>query len=84
MSTNMHPMNTALTSVITATLLGFASLASGRPFDAADFTAILFTTGLVAWTVAQYNRVPRSLTLARPIRLPAPMSTRRATFRAAA
>lgn len=63
-------MKTALASVLTATLLGFASLASGRPFDAADFTAILFTTGLVAWTIEQYSRQPRVLTVARPIRLP--------------
>jgi hypothetical protein len=77
-------MNTALTSIITATLLGFASLASGRPFDAADFTAIAFTTGLVAWTVAQYTRTPRALTLTRPIRLPAPVATRRETVRVAA
>lgn len=66
----MNPMKTALSSVLTATLLGFASLASGRPFDAADFTAILFTSALVAWTVAQYSREPRPLTVARPIRLP--------------
>jgi len=65
-------MKTALISVLTATLLGFASLASGRPFDAADFTAIIFTTGLVAWTVNQYSRVPRPLLRARPIHLPAP------------
>jgi energy-converting hydrogenase Eha subunit A len=85
MSSNMNSMNTALlTSIITATLLGFASLASGRPFDAADFTAIAFTTGLVAWTVAQYNRTPRSLYAARPIRLPAPMGARPASLRAAA
>jgi hypothetical protein len=63
-------MKTALISVLTATLLGFASLASGRPFDAADFTAILFTTGLVAWTVNQYGRELRPLTVSRPIRLP--------------
>jgi len=65
------PMKTALISVLTATLLGFASLAGGRPFDAADFTAILFTTGLVAWTIDQYSRVPRGLTVARTFRLPA-------------
>ncbi|HRG54819.1 MAG: hypothetical protein JNG82_08435 [Opitutaceae bacterium] len=63
-------MKTALISVLTATLLGFASLASGRHFDAADFTAIMFTTGLVAWTIGQYSRAPRALSLARPIRLP--------------
>jgi hypothetical protein len=54
-------MKTALTSLITASLLGIASYASGRAFDAADFTAILFTTGLVAWTIDQYSREPRSL-----------------------
>jgi hypothetical protein len=66
-------MKTALISVLTATLLGFASLASGRPFDAADFTAILFSTGLVAWTVNQYSRGLRPLTVARPIRLSLPV-----------
>jgi hypothetical protein len=65
-------MKTALISVLTATLLGFASLASGRPFDAADFTAILFSTGLVAWTVNQYSRALRPLHVARPLRLPLP------------
>ena len=68
-------MKTALISVLTASLLGIASLASGRPFDAADFTAILFTTGLVAWTVSQYSRDLRPLTVNRPIRLPAAMRT---------
>ncbi len=63
-------MKTALISVLTATLLGFASLASGRHFDAAGFTAIMFTTGLVAWTIGQYSRAPRALSLARPIRIP--------------
>ena len=63
-------MKTALASVLTATLLGSASLASGRPFDAADFTAILFTTGLVAWTIAQYTCEPRPLSLNRAIRFP--------------
>jgi len=71
-------MKTALISVLTATLLGFASLASGRPFDAADFTAIMFTTGLVAWTIDQYSRAPRALTLARPIRIPVRLSGRSA------
>ena len=61
-------MKTALTSLLTATLLGLASLASGRHFDAADFTAILFTTGLVAWTIDQYSREPRELE--RPILFP--------------
>lgn len=64
-------MKTALLSVLTATLLGFASLASGRHFDAADFTAIMFTTGLVAWTIEQYSRAPRALTVVRTFRFPA-------------
>jgi len=63
-------MKTALSSILTATLLGLAFRASGRAFDAADFTAILFTTGLVAWTIAQYSREPRQLTVLRPIHLP--------------
>ena len=71
-------MKTALISVLTATLLGFASLASGRHFDAADFTAIMFTTGLVAWTMEQYRRTPRELTRARPIRLPIRISVQAA------
>lgn len=71
----MNIMKTALISVLTAILLGFASLASGRAFDAADFTAIFVTTGLVAWTIEQYSRVPRSLTRNRPIRLPIAMRT---------
>lgn len=67
-------MKTALISVLTATLLGFASLASGRHFDAVDFTAIMFTTGLVAWTMEQYSRPPRALPLARPFHLPVRIS----------
>jgi hypothetical protein len=63
-------MKTALTSLLTATLLGIASRASGRAFDAADFIAILFATGLVAWTIQQYSRVPRALSLDRPIHFP--------------
>jgi len=69
-------MKTALISVLTATLLGFASLASGRHFDAADFTAIMFTTGLVAWTIDQYSRAPRALALVRPIRFPVRLNVR--------
>lgn len=66
-STNAN-MKTSLISVLTATLLGIASYASGRNFDASDFTAILFTTGLVAWTVEQYSRIPRELSVNRPVR----------------
>jgi len=75
---NTLPMKTSLISVLIATLLGLASVASGRPFDAADFTAILFTLGLVAWTVNQYSREARPLLVARPIRLPAPVTVRHA------
>jgi hypothetical protein len=71
-------MKTALISVLTATLLGFASLASGRQFDAADFVVILFTTGLVAWTIDQYSRAPRALALVRPIRFPVRVNIRSA------
>jgi hypothetical protein len=70
-------MNTALTSVLTATLLGFASFVSGRPFDAADFTAILFATGLVAWTIEQYRHRPGVLDVSRPIHLPVNLGTNR-------
>ena len=69
-------MKISLTSVLTATFLGFASLASNRSFDAADFTAILFTTGLVAWTLEQYSRQPLVLTMARPIRFPGSLVVR--------
>lgn len=70
-------MKTALLSILTATLLGFVAIASGRHFDAADFFAIVFATGLVAWTINQYSRESRPLTYARPIRLPiAAASTR--------
>jgi len=75
-------MKTALISLLTATLLGFASFAGGRPFDAADFIAILFATGLSAWTVSQYGREYRPLTLARPIRLPIQPAVATATARA--
>jgi hypothetical protein len=69
-------MKTALISLLAATLVGFASLASGRPFDAADFIAISFAVGLAAWTIEQYSRTPRPLTYARPIRLPIAPSVR--------
>jgi hypothetical protein len=72
----MNHMKTALISVLTATLLGFASLVSGRPFDAADFTAIVFATGLVAWTVSQYSREARPLMRVRPIHLPVALKAR--------
>ena len=70
-------MKTALISVLTATLLGFASFVSGRPFDAADFPAILFATGLVAWTIEQYRHRPGTLDVTRPIHLPVNLGTNR-------
>ena len=63
-------MKTTLLSLLTAALLGLAASASGRLFDAADFIAIAFCTGLVAWTIAQYNAGPRTISKARPIHLP--------------
>lgn len=77
-------MKTALISVLTATLLGIASLASGRHFDAADFTAIMFATGLVAWTIDQYSRVPRALTLARTFQFPTRVNAKAPALRLAA
>lgn len=71
-------MKTALISLLTATLLGLASRLSGRAFDAADFTAIMFATGLVAWTVEQYSRESRPLHVARPIRFPVSLGGHRA------
>lgn len=62
-------MKTVLVSLFTASLLCLAAIAGGRLFDAADFVAILFTAGLVGWTAAQYQTVPRSLSLSRPIYL---------------
>lgn len=70
MASTHDNMKISLLSVLTATLLGIASIASGRHFDVTDFTAILFTTGLVAWTIEQYTREPRVLNSSRPIRFP--------------
>ena len=66
--TNNSSMKTSLVSILTATLLGFASYAGGYQFNSADFIAIMFATGLVAWTIEQYSREPR--VLERPIRFP--------------
>ena len=65
------PMKTALTSILAATLAGFASTAGGRAFDAATFLALAFAAGLIAWTISQYDRESTPLTIARPLRLPA-------------
>jgi hypothetical protein len=70
-------MKTALFSLLAATFTGLVSFASGA-FDAADFLSALFAAGLLAWTIAQYAREVRPMTLARPIRLPAPLGVRHA------
>jgi hypothetical protein len=76
-------MKTTLVSILNATLLGFASFATGRPYGAAEFLAVAFTVALAGWTVEQYTRKPRPLFYARPIRLPiAPQSRRRDNVRA--
>jgi hypothetical protein len=72
----MISMKTALISLSTASLLAVAFVLSGRPVDAANLTALLFSTGLVAWTVSQYSRTARPLVTARPIRVPVPMGSR--------
>ncbi len=71
-------MKTTMLSVLTTTLLGFVLQAGGHSFDAADFTAILFATGLVAWTINQYNQPARPLTVAQPIRVPVSLGVRHA------
>jgi len=63
-------MKTTLIALFTAALLGLASRLSGRSFDAADFTAILFATGLVAWTIEQYSCETRVLIAVRPLPFP--------------
>ena len=82
---NIFPMKTALQTTLIAILLGAAILASGRLLDAADLAVLLFSTGLVAWTIAQYRRTPRLINLdfARPVRLPAGSAVRPVTRGAA-
>lgn len=70
---NMNPANemkTALISLAAAAVMAAACFASGRAFDAADFTAIAFVTALVAWTVVQYREIPSLVAARRPVRLP--------------
>lgn len=63
-------MKNALISFLTASLLGVAAFATGHNFGAAEFVLVLFTTGLVAWTVEQYSREARPLLTERPLRFP--------------
>lgn len=74
-------MKTALISFLAATAFGLVSLASGA-FDAAEFVSLSFAAGLAAWTLSQYARACRPLTLARPIRLPAPLGVRHVALQA--
>lgn len=78
-------MKTALHTLLAATLLGFAFLASGRFLDAADFAVLLFSAGIVAWTIGQYSRTPRVINLDfnRPVRLPVGSAVRPASRGAA-
>lgn len=73
-------MKTALFSFLAATAFGLVSFASGA-LDAAEFSTLFFAAGLAAWTLAQYSRDFRPLTIARPIRLPAPLGVRHAVPR---
>lgn len=73
-------MKTALISFLAATTFGLVSFASGA-LDAAEFSALFFAAGLAAWTLAQYSRDARPLTLARPIRLPVPLGVSHAAPR---
>lgn len=73
-------MKTALISFLAATTFGLVSFASGA-LDAAEFSALFFAAGLAAWTLAQYSRESRPLTIARPIRLPVPLGVSHAAPR---
>jgi hypothetical protein len=68
-------MKTALISFLAATVLGLVFLAGGV-FDAAEFVSLTFAAGLAAWTFAQYGREARPLSIARPLRFPAPQMVR--------
>ena len=63
-------MKTTFITLLTGILLVTAAVVSSSQFAAADFIAIAFTTGLVAWTVAQYRVGARVLTPARCLHLP--------------
>jgi hypothetical protein len=64
-------MKTVLCSLLTATLLGFISHTTSQTFDVVEFISVLFASGLLAWTVKQYDRQLPSLTVAQaPFHLP--------------
>lgn len=52
-------MKTIVISLFAATLLGFATLMSNESVDAGVILAIAFATGLVAWTVSEYDNAER-------------------------
>ena len=54
-------MKTTIIALLTATFLGFASYLGARHFDATDFLAIAFVSGLVAWTFDQYRETGRKV-----------------------
>lgn len=67
-------MKVLLTSLVTASFLSLAAFATNGSFNASDFVAVSFATGLVAWTMSQYNRSVRTLLVARPIPFPTAFS----------
>ena len=50
--------------------LGIAPLAIALFLTPVNFIALAFAVGLTVWTILQYRRVPRTLSLARPLHLP--------------
>lgn len=48
-------MKTTIYTLLTATILGIASLISNQPINAADLLAIAFAAGLVAWAASEYS-----------------------------
>ncbi len=48
-------MKTPLIAVITGIGLGLVFLANGFRFPVEAFAAILFGTGIIAWTIEQYR-----------------------------
>lgn len=49
-------MKTPLTAIFTGVALGLLSLFYGRQVDVVFWVIILFGTGLIAWTLEQYEQ----------------------------
>lgn len=49
-------MKTTMISLVSATLFALTAHAGGHSLEATDLLAVVFASGLVAWTSAQYNR----------------------------